>query len=149
MKRPMTEETGWGRASRRTTHARQVPIVSWAQAGKLVAYTELDDSWLEFTATNCRDENCFAVIISGDSMEPKYSAGDIAILVPNVEPRHGCLVVCKLKNEGVFFKRFQQAADGKSFRLASFNPAYPPIRCRREDFVWVYPVFQVTKNVWR
>src|SRR5580700_11275343 len=56
---------------------RLVPIVSCAQAGNLVAYTDLDDSWHEFTATTCRDENCFAVIIEGDSMEPKYSAGDI------------------------------------------------------------------------
>ena len=72
---------------------REVPIVSWAQAGDLVAYTDLDAAWHEFTATTCRDENCFAVTITGDSMEPKYSAGDIAILMPNVEPRNGCLVV--------------------------------------------------------
>ena len=57
----------------------QVPIVAWAQAGNLVAYTDLDASWHEFTATTCRDENCFAVTIEGDSMEPKYSAGDIAV----------------------------------------------------------------------
>jgi SOS-response transcriptional repressor LexA len=128
---------------------RQVPIVAWAQAGELVAYTDLDDSWHEFTATTCRDENCFAVIIEGDSMEPKYSAGDIAILMPNVEPRNGCLVVCKLKNEGVFFKLFHQASDGKIFRLSSYNPVYPVMECRKEDFVWIYPVSQITKNVWR
>ena len=45
-------------------------------------------------------------------MEPKYSAGDIAILMPNVEPRNGCLVVCKLKNEGVFFKLFYEPTFG-------------------------------------
>jgi len=128
---------------------RQVPIVSSAQAGDLVAYTDLDDSWHEFTATTCRDENCFAVTIEGDSMEPKYSAGDIAILMPNVEPRNGCLVVCKLKNEGVFFKLFHQASDGKIFRLSSYNPVYPVMECKKDDFVWIYPVAQVTKNVWR
>src|SRR5580692_5677098 len=131
MKQLMTDETGWGRVSAGTIKARQVPIVSWAQAGGIVAYTEQDDSWHEFTATTCQDENCFAVTISGDSMEPYFSAGDIAVLMPNVEPRHGCLVVCKLKNDGVFFKRFLQAADGKSFRLASYNCAYHPIKCRR------------------
>lgn len=145
----MTDETGWGRLDIRAIKARQVPIVSWAQAGDLVAYADLDDSWHEFIPTNCPDENCFAVTISGDSMEPHFSAGDIAVLMPNVEPRHGCLVVCKLKNDGVFFKRFLQAADGKSFRLASYNCAYKPIKCQRDDFVWIYPVFQVTKNVWK
>jgi SOS-response transcriptional repressor LexA len=128
---------------------RQVPIVSWAQAGDLVAYSDLDAAWHEFTATTCRDENCFAVTVSGDSMEPKYSAGDIAIVMPNVEPRNGCLVVCKLKNEGVFFKLFHQSSDNKKFRLSSYNPVYPVMECRRDDFVWIYPVYQVTKNVWK
>jgi SOS-response transcriptional repressor LexA len=128
---------------------RQVPIVSWAQAGDLVAYTDLDAAWHEYTATTCRDENCFAVTISGDSMEPKYSAGDIAIVMPNVEPRNGCLVVCKLKNEGVFFKLFHQSSDNRRFRLSSYNPVYPVMECRRDDFVWIYPVYQVTKNVWK
>ena len=109
---------------------RQVPIVSWAQAGDLVAYTDLDAAWHEFTATTCRDENCFAVTVSGDSMEPKYSAGDIAIVMPNVEPRNGCLVVCKLKNEGVFFKLFHQSSDNRKFRLSSYNPVYPVMECR-------------------
>jgi SOS-response transcriptional repressor LexA len=128
---------------------RQVPIVSWAQAGDLVAYSDLDAAWHEFTATTCRDENCFAVTVSGDSMEPKYSAGDIAIVMPNVEPRNGCLVVCKLKNEGVFFKLFHQSSDSKKYRLSSYNPVYPVMECRRDDFVWIYPVYQVTKNVWK
>lgn len=128
---------------------REVPIVSWAQAGDLVAYTDLDASWHEYTATTCRDEDCFAVTIAGDSMEPKYSSGDIAILMPNVEPRNGCLVVCKLKNEGVFFKLFHQSSNNKIFRLSSYNPAYPVMECKSDDFVWVYPVCQITKNVWR
>ena len=129
---------------------REVPIVSSAQAGELKAYTDLDNSWHEYTATTCKDENCFAVTIEGDSMEPKYNAGDIAILMPNVEPRNGCLVVCKLKNEGVFFKIYHQSGDGKVFRLSSYNSAiYPVMECSKSDFVWVYPVFQVTKNVWK
>lgn len=128
---------------------REVPIVSWAQAGDLVAYADLDAAWHDFTATSCRDEDCFAVTIAGDSMEPKYSAGDIAILMPNVEPRNGCLVVCKLKNEGVFFKLFHQSSDNNIFRLSSYNPVYPVMECKKDDFVWVYPVYQVTKNVWR
>jgi SOS-response transcriptional repressor LexA len=136
-------------ASANNPNARQVPIVSWAQAGDLVAYADLDAAWHEFTATNCRDENCFAVTIAGDSMEPKYSAGDIAILMPNVEPRNGCLVVCKLKNEGVFFKLFHQSSDNQLFRLSSYNAVYPVMECRKEDFVWIYPVYQITKNVWR
>ena len=128
---------------------REVPIVAWAHAGELAAYSALDASWHEFTGTSCRDEDCFAVTIEGDSMEPKYSGGDIAILMPNVEPRNGCLVVAKLKNEGVFFKLFHQAGDGKKFRLSSYNSVYPVMECPKDEIVWIYPVYQVTKNVWR
>jgi SOS-response transcriptional repressor LexA len=128
---------------------RSVPIVAWAQAGTLKAYTDLDASWHEYTASTCRDENCFAVTIEGDSMEPKYSSGDIAITMPNVEPRNGCLVVCKLVNEGVYFKLFHQTGDGNNFRLSSYNPVYPVMEHRKDEFVWIYPVYQVTKNVWR
>jgi SOS-response transcriptional repressor LexA len=127
---------------------RAVPIVSWAQAGDLVSYEALDESWHEYTPTTCKDENSFAVTIAGDSMEPKYSAGDIAVLMPTVEPRNGCLVVAKLKNEGVFFKLFHQGAD-RGYRLSSFNSAYPVMETRKSDFVWIYPVYQITKNVWR
>ena len=133
----------------RQAEIREVPIVAWAQAGNLVAYTDLPASWHEFTATTCRSEDSFAVTIEGDSMEPKYSSGDIAILMPDVEPRNGCLVVCKLKNEGVFFKLFHQSSDGKLFRLSSYNPVYPVMECRKDEFLWIYPVYQVTKNVWR
>lgn len=136
-------------AQKSAPHIREVPIVAWAQAGGLKAYTDLDPSWHEYTATTCLDENCFAVTIEGDSMEPKFTAGDIAILMPNVEPRNGCLVVCKLKNEGVFFKLFHQSSDGKHFNLTSYNPVYPVMECRPDDFVWIYPVYQVTKNVWK
>ncbi len=133
----------------RKVETRDVPIVSWAQAGDLVAYTDLDASWHEFTATTCRDEDCFAVTIAGDSMEPKYSSGDIAILMPNVEPRNGCLVVCKLKNEGVFFKLFHKSSDNQIFSLSIYNSVYPVMECKSDDFVWIYPVCQITKNVWR
>ena len=83
---------------------RQVPIVSWAQAGELKAYTDLDDSWHEFTTTTCRDEDSFAVTIAGDSMEPKYNSGDIAIVMPNVEPRNGCPGGLQARERGRFLQ---------------------------------------------
>jgi hypothetical protein len=54
-----------------------------------------------------------------------------------------------LKNEGVFFKLFHQAGEGKGFRLSSYNPVYPVMECRKDDFIRVYPVYQVIKNVWK
>lgn len=128
---------------------RRVPILSWAQAGELRAYEELPSSWHEMTFTDCQDENCFAVEIEGDSMEPKFSAGELAIVMPNVSPRNGCLVVCRLRNDGVYFKLFHHGIDGKTVRLTSYNPAYPVMQLGLEEFQWVYPVHSITRNVWR
>ncbi len=127
---------------------RQVPVVSWAQAGGLVAWTNQAGAWHEFTVTSCSDQNSFGVRVAGDSMEPKFGAGDIAILMPSVEPRNGCLVICKLKNDGVFFKMFHQSGDNTLIRLSSYNPVYPVMECKPDTVVWIYPVDQIIKNVW-
>jgi hypothetical protein len=34
-------------------------------------------------------------------------------------------------------------------RLSSYNSVYPVMESQRQDIVWVYPVHQVVKNVWR
>jgi SOS-response transcriptional repressor LexA len=131
------------------TEIRQVPVVSWAQAGGLVAWTNQAGAWHEFAVTSCSDQNSFGVTVAGDSMEPKYSAGDIAILRPNAGPRNGCLVICKLKNDGVFFKMFHKSGDNALIRLSSYNPVYPVMECKPDNLVWIYPVDQIIKNVWR
>src|SRR5882724_3589520 len=56
---------------------REVPIVSWAQAGALVAYTYLNATWHEYTATTCRDETSFAATAACNSSEPKYGSSNI------------------------------------------------------------------------
>ena len=130
---------------------RAVPVRSWAQAGTGVDSEELPLEWQKRVATDCPDEQASGVEIQGDSMEPKFFPGDIAILMPTHQPRNGSLVVARLEREGVVFKVFT-ARDQSAIRICSFtsyNPVFQPIEVSESNVIWNYPVYQIVRQVWR
>lgn len=131
--------------------ARLIPLRSWAQAGIGADFEELPLDWGKRVATDCPDEAAFAVEIQGDSMEPKFFPGDIAVLMPSRQPRNGSLVVARLESEGVVFKVFT-AKTQEPIRLCTFtsyNPVFQPIEVPEARVIWNYPVYQVIRQVWR
>ncbi len=72
--------------------------------------------------------NAFALIVEGDSMEPRFHAGGRVVFAPNSEPRNGNFVVACLREVfGVLFKVFRRKGrEGQIIRLESLNPEYPP-----------------------
>jgi phage repressor protein C with HTH and peptisase S24 domain len=129
---------------------RAIPIRSWAQAGIGVDFEELPLDWQKQIATDCPDEQAFAVEIQGDSMEPKYLPGDIAVLMPTRQPRNGSLVVARLE-EGVVFKVFT-VRDQSPMRICSFtsyNRVFQPIEVPESNVVWNFPVYQIIRQIWR
>ncbi len=141
--------SGFAGASQRGI--RTIPVRSWAQAGTGLDFEELPLEWQKWIATDCPDEQAFAVEIQGDSMEPKYFQGDIAVLMPSHQPRNGSLVVARLENEGVIFKVFT-ARDQFPNRLCcftSYNSVFQPIEVPENRVVWNCPVYQVVRQVWR
>lgn len=73
-----------------------MPVVSWARAGQALDYGDLCNQIDDSVETDCKDANAFALIPEGDSMEPEFYAGDLVVFAPNVEPRNGDFVVCRL-----------------------------------------------------
>lgn len=130
---------------------RFVPVRSWAQAGMGVDFEELPLDWQKRVATDCPDEKAFAVEIQGDSMEPKYTQGDIAVLMPSHAPRTGNLVVARLEGESVVFKIFgaRNGGTNKIVVFTSYNQVFQPIEVPEGSVRWVYPVYQVVRQVWR
>jgi SOS-response transcriptional repressor LexA len=129
---------------------RAIQVRSWAQAGIGVDFEELPLDWQMQIATDCPDEQAFAVEIQGDSMEPKYVQGDIAVLMPTHQPRNGSLVVARLE-EGVVFKVFT-LRDQTSIRICSFtsyNSVFQPIEVPESKVVWNFPVYQIVRQIWR
>jgi phage repressor protein C with HTH and peptisase S24 domain len=133
------------------TEVRAIPVRSWAQAGIGADFEELPLDWQRRVGTDCPDELAFAVEIQGDSMEPKFFPGDIAVLMPGYQPRNGSLVVARLEGEGVVFKVFT-VRDQTPMRIctfASYNPVFQPIDVPEGRVIWNYPVYQIIRQVWR
>jgi SOS-response transcriptional repressor LexA len=118
--------------------SRKVPVVSWAHAGEAGCYEELPQDWQHQIATDSRDPHAFAVEVEGESMEPKFSGGDILVLSPSTEPYSGCLAVCRFKDDGIIFRRIEMLPD--AIRLVALNPAYQPMEYPRNAFAWIYVV---------
>ncbi len=128
-----------------SSNARPILIRSMAEAGAGIDYEELPLLWQETVPTDCPDDEAFAVEINGDSMEPKYYKGDLAVLMPSHKPCNGTLVVARLSNEGVVFKIF--SSRDNEVTLTSYNSTHPPIVVDHTSVHWVFPVWQVIRNI--
>lgn len=130
----------------RTIQPTWLPVISWAHAGEATSYEELPKHWQEHIPTTCKSRDAFALIISGDSMSPYCRDGDIAVVMPHEEPRNGCMVVAKLRCDGIVLRRYARAKD--IIRLSPENPAYPPADYSPKDFHWIYPVHSTVRREW-
>jgi SOS-response transcriptional repressor LexA len=123
--------------------ARRIPVISMAQAGSLTSWEEIDDyEGVETFAV--KDPRAIAVRIRGDSMSPDYKEGTIAILYPSTPPRSDNLVVAKLFNGSVLFKRLH-IANGK-YHFLSINPAYEPIVVSPDEVERMFPVGKTERD---
>ncbi len=130
------------------SRAKFVPLLSMAECGSLAAWDDGGYTGEGYLAFDVKDPKAFAVTLSGDSMAPIYTPGDVAIVNPSSKPRNGMVVIARL-NDGhgadVMFKLFQ--ASGSKVVLSSYNPAYPPMEFSSDAFNWIYPVSQVSKRM--
>jgi len=126
---------------------RNVPILSLAQAGQATDFEQIPTDWDEVVPTDVADEFAFGVRLRGDSMEPKFAHGDIAVLLPGTPATNGDLVVANIKNQGVLCKIMHVQLDKNLIKLSSYNPAYPPTEYHRDEFHWIYPVASMIKQL--
>lgn len=128
---------------------QMAPLISWASAGNAAAYEDQGQN-VERIPTECRDPHCYALSVVGESMEPKYSRGDILFVAPTQEARNGDLVAAKTKREDVYFKIYHWSGkENEPVKLSSLNPAYPLIEIPRDEFLFVAPVHSVLRRLRR
>lgn len=126
---------------------RRIPVIGWAHAGSAESYDEIPRSWQNQIPTDCPDSKAFAVSLEGDSMEPKFSDGDILVVQPSYEFHSGCYVVARFADDGVIFRRLEMR--GGKIILVPLNPQYKSSEHRREEFSWIYPVWCRITKLWR
>ncbi|MCX6908227.1 MAG: LexA family transcriptional regulator [Verrucomicrobia bacterium] len=127
-------------------NVRRVPVVSYAMAGKAADYDDLANFLDETIETDCKDANCFALIVEGDSMEPAIRAGDRVVVMPNSEAQSGDIVVARRRDtHEVFVKLVHFNDSNRRVKFTSYNPAYPALEFARKDFRFIYPVHSMQR----
>lgn len=120
---------------------RKIPLIGWAKAGEIESFEDVVE-WDEVITTEISNPQSIAIRVRGDSMEPQFPDGVIAV-VSREKAHDGQLVVARLKDDGVIFKKLQIVdARKRKLRLISLNPIYVPIERNEDDFQWIYPVKQ-------
>ena len=110
---------------------RLVPVINKVAAGYPADFNDLDypagvaDDYVR--CPDLHDTNAFAVRVVGDSMEPKFSEGDIVIFSPAAEVHSGddCFVRFAMPHETTFKRVFFEPND--KVRLQPRNEKYPPM----------------------
>jgi len=123
--------------------AKVIPLLSWAQAGT----TQVWDDVYEhegIVGFNVKDPKAIAIKIRGDSMEPQFPEGTIAIVYPSWEAKSGDLVIARQNDGTVMFKRLH--VDGNQYTFISLNPIYPPLTVDKSKIEKVMPVGGTYRN---
>lgn len=119
---------------------RRIPLIGLVQAGSGGYFDDagfpVGGGWDEITFPGVKDENAYAVEITGDSMEPVYRDGDIIIVSPNSAPRRGDRVVVRT-TKGEVLAKILKRQTAHSIELASFNPRHEPIVLPPKEVEWM------------
>ncbi len=109
---------------------RLVPIINKVAAGYPAEFDDLDypvgiaDDYVR--CPDLHDPNAFAVRVVGDSMEPRFTEGDIVVFSPALEVRNGddCFVRFATPHETTFKRVFFDSEN--KVRLQPRNESYSP-----------------------
>lgn len=133
----------------------RVPVINKVAAGYPTEFTDLDyparvaDSYV--SVPSLYDENAFAARVWGDSMEPRYSEGDIVVFSPDAPTKPGsdCFVRFERDAETTFKRIFFERNDNNDevIRLQPLNAAYPPKTVPREAIAGLYAAVYVIRAV--
>lgn len=119
------------------------PIVSAVSAGTAHAWEDAGHSAPRILV-NCKDPNCYAVEVWGDSMEPIYHPGDILVIAPNAQVNANDLVIFKTTEDEPYFKKYLGEKKGMH-RFASLNLNYPVMELKPREIRKMHPVHSIIR----
>lgn len=107
---------------------KRIPVIGDVKGGHDGFLEELEhpvgfgDGYVEYPTA---DPNAYAVRVRGDSMHPRYRAGEFVIVEPNIEAQEGDDVVVVCANGRKMLKQLNWRRDGE-IQLLSVNDGYAP-----------------------
>lgn len=104
------------------TPSHKAPIVGSIPAGYPVLTLEDIEGYADIPYSD--EENYFFLRVSGDSMEPKISTGDLVLIRKQNYADNGQIVAARVNGDEATLKRYKQ--QGSTILLLPENPAYNP-----------------------
>ena len=101
-----------------------IPVLGYVRAGiPIEAVQEILD-YEEISESAAASGEHFALRITGDSMEPKFSDGDVVIVRKQTQVDNGQIAVVLVNGNDATVKKFYRTDNG--IKLVSTNPTYDP-----------------------
>lgn len=136
----IVRESGQGPYWGTTTLA---PIVSAAAAGVGREFLDAEHA-APMINVNCKDPNCYCVVVWGHSMEPIYQTGDVLVIAPGLQVNANDLVVFKDDRDEPYFKKYLGLKKGRH-HFASLNPNFELKVLEPEEVQRMHPVHSVIR----
>ncbi len=115
--------------------SERIPVVGEVRAGPEGYLEEMQypvghgDGFVEYWT---RDASAYALRVRGDSMHPRYRAGEFVVVSPSGEPRAGGDVVVACRDGRKMLKQLNWIRDGE-IQLLSINGDYAPVTLLLSD----------------
>lgn len=101
-----------------------VPVLGYVKAGIPITAVENIVDYEEISKEDAEKGDHFALIVRGDSMEPRFSDGDVVIVRKQETVENGEIAVVLVNGDEATVKRFYK--NEKGIKLISTNPKYDP-----------------------
>lgn len=103
----------------------KIPVLGFVRAGIPISAIEEILDYEEISEEMSRQGEFFGLQIKGDSMEPKFSDGDVVIIQQQPTVENGDIAVVLINGDDATVKKFYRTDAG--VKLISTNPAYDPL----------------------
>ncbi|MGJ8562943.1 MAG: S24 family peptidase [Alphaproteobacteria bacterium] len=117
-----------------------IPVIGLAEAGDDGFFDDagfpVGGGWDEVRVPGTKNENVYALEISGDSMLPVFRDGDRVLVSPHETVRRGDRVVVKTIHGEVMAKELRRMTTTR-IELLSVNPDYDDRTLNRKDIQWI------------
>jgi len=127
---------------------RRVPVIGYAQAGEKGFFDDAGyptgTGWDELLFPEVADTHAYALVVTGDSMEPVYRDGDTIVVSPQASLRKGDRVVLKTAAGEVMAKQLVRKGQRK-IELVSLNAAHGERALDVSDIVFCHRILWVSQ----
>ena len=111
--------------NKKTQKGVQIPVFGSVAAGIPISAIEDIIDWEEITEDMAHSGEYFGLVIHGDSMEPKFSTGDVVIVRAQPTAETGDISIVMIGGEDATCKKIKKTPEG--VMLISLNPEYEPM----------------------